>query len=282
MRIVIADDHTLFRDSLRSLLTSRGFEVVGEAREGGEAVDLARRLQVTRTRSAGTPSSVTTSRFVASETAITRAAARTTRGTATRLYVRVQRLNHSGWRSTARSWTVTTSGTRDAGGPRNVGQWSTSTPPRARERRIPERVARDACAARDVPANESGSTSSVPRVPQQPAHVPGRARPRLHERRDVHATAHADSPVPCLQEHLADRAPREPARVLDPAPRSSSRRASASRIAGGDRLRRRRGRRARAASPLASSMDGCDDATTGAPHAIASMIGIPKPSNRDG
>jgi DNA-binding NarL/FixJ family response regulator len=44
MRIVIADDHTLFRDSLRSLLTSRGFEVVGEAREGGEAVELARRL----------------------------------------------------------------------------------------------------------------------------------------------------------------------------------------------------------------------------------------------
>ncbi len=44
MRIVIADDHTLFRDSLRSLLTSRGFDVVGEAREGGEAVELARRL----------------------------------------------------------------------------------------------------------------------------------------------------------------------------------------------------------------------------------------------
>jgi DNA-binding NarL/FixJ family response regulator len=44
MRIVIADDHTLFRDSLRSLLTAHGFEVGGEAREGGEAVDLARRL----------------------------------------------------------------------------------------------------------------------------------------------------------------------------------------------------------------------------------------------
>ncbi|HSS52703.1 MAG TPA: response regulator transcription factor [Thermoanaerobaculia bacterium] len=45
MRILIADDHTLFRDSLRSLLTSQGFEVAGEAREGGEAVELARRLQ---------------------------------------------------------------------------------------------------------------------------------------------------------------------------------------------------------------------------------------------
>jgi len=45
MRILIADDHTLFRDSLRSLLTSRGFEIAGEAREGREAVELARRLQ---------------------------------------------------------------------------------------------------------------------------------------------------------------------------------------------------------------------------------------------
>jgi DNA-binding NarL/FixJ family response regulator len=45
MRIVIADDHTLFRDGLCSLLTAHGFEIVGEAREGVEAVELARRLQ---------------------------------------------------------------------------------------------------------------------------------------------------------------------------------------------------------------------------------------------
>jgi len=45
MRILIADDHTLFRDSLRSLLTSRGFEVIGEAGDGREAVDLTRSLQ---------------------------------------------------------------------------------------------------------------------------------------------------------------------------------------------------------------------------------------------
>jgi DNA-binding NarL/FixJ family response regulator len=45
MRIVIADDHTLFRDNLRSLLATRGLEVVGEARDGREAVELARRLQ---------------------------------------------------------------------------------------------------------------------------------------------------------------------------------------------------------------------------------------------
>jgi len=45
MRILIADDHTLFRESLGSLLASRGFEIVGQARDGREAVDLARRLQ---------------------------------------------------------------------------------------------------------------------------------------------------------------------------------------------------------------------------------------------
>lgn len=44
MKVLIADDHALFRDSLRSLLEARGVEVVGEARNGREAVDLARRL----------------------------------------------------------------------------------------------------------------------------------------------------------------------------------------------------------------------------------------------
>ena len=33
--ILIADDHALFRDSLRSLLSARGIDVVGEAK--GEA-----------------------------------------------------------------------------------------------------------------------------------------------------------------------------------------------------------------------------------------------------
>ena len=45
MRVLIADDHALFRDSLKSLLTARGHEVVGEARNGREAVELAKRVR---------------------------------------------------------------------------------------------------------------------------------------------------------------------------------------------------------------------------------------------
>ncbi|ACZ37594.1 response regulator [Sphaerobacter thermophilus] len=45
MRVIIADDHALFRDGLRSLLEARGVEVVAEARNGREAVELARQLR---------------------------------------------------------------------------------------------------------------------------------------------------------------------------------------------------------------------------------------------
>jgi DNA-binding NarL/FixJ family response regulator len=45
MRVLIADDHVLFRDSLRSLLESREIEVVGEASDGQQAVELARELK---------------------------------------------------------------------------------------------------------------------------------------------------------------------------------------------------------------------------------------------
>jgi DNA-binding NarL/FixJ family response regulator len=45
MRILIADDHALFRESLKSLLEARGHSVVGEARNGREAVELARQLR---------------------------------------------------------------------------------------------------------------------------------------------------------------------------------------------------------------------------------------------
>jgi DNA-binding NarL/FixJ family response regulator len=45
MRLLIADDHPLFRDGLRSLLEARGMDVVGEARNGREAIEQARRLR---------------------------------------------------------------------------------------------------------------------------------------------------------------------------------------------------------------------------------------------
>lgn len=45
MNILIADDHALFRDSLRSLLEAHGLTVLGEARNGREAVELARKLK---------------------------------------------------------------------------------------------------------------------------------------------------------------------------------------------------------------------------------------------
>ena len=45
MRILIADDHSLFRDGLRSLLVAEGHEFVGEAKNGAEAVALARDLK---------------------------------------------------------------------------------------------------------------------------------------------------------------------------------------------------------------------------------------------
>ena len=45
MRVVIVDDHAGFRASLRALLEAGGIRVVGEAAQGGGALDLVRRLQ---------------------------------------------------------------------------------------------------------------------------------------------------------------------------------------------------------------------------------------------
>ena len=45
MRILIADDHALFRDGLRSLLLTQGHTVVGEAKNGREAIALAKELK---------------------------------------------------------------------------------------------------------------------------------------------------------------------------------------------------------------------------------------------
>lgn len=45
MRLIIADDHALFRDSLENLLTSNGHEVVGVASNGRQAYDMVRRYR---------------------------------------------------------------------------------------------------------------------------------------------------------------------------------------------------------------------------------------------
>lgn len=42
MRIAIADDHALFMDGLKNLLESRGYQVIGTARNGLEALALAK------------------------------------------------------------------------------------------------------------------------------------------------------------------------------------------------------------------------------------------------
>jgi DNA-binding NarL/FixJ family response regulator len=42
--VVLADDHQIVRQGVRALLERRGFEVVGEAEDGNEAVRLATRL----------------------------------------------------------------------------------------------------------------------------------------------------------------------------------------------------------------------------------------------
>jgi DNA-binding NarL/FixJ family response regulator len=44
-RILIVDDHPLTRDALVGLLAQNGFDVVGQASGGEEAIDLARELQ---------------------------------------------------------------------------------------------------------------------------------------------------------------------------------------------------------------------------------------------
>jgi len=45
IRILLADDHKLVRQGIKSLLEEESdFEIIGEARDGHEAVDLAQRL----------------------------------------------------------------------------------------------------------------------------------------------------------------------------------------------------------------------------------------------
>lgn len=45
MRVLLADDHALFRAGIASLLSAWGMEVVGEAGDGIEALELARRTK---------------------------------------------------------------------------------------------------------------------------------------------------------------------------------------------------------------------------------------------
>ena len=44
-RILLVDDHPLTRSALAGLLTQHGFDVVGEASDGEEAIEAAARLQ---------------------------------------------------------------------------------------------------------------------------------------------------------------------------------------------------------------------------------------------
>ena len=45
MRVLLADDHALFRAGIRSLLRAWGMDVVGQAADGIEAIELTRRLR---------------------------------------------------------------------------------------------------------------------------------------------------------------------------------------------------------------------------------------------
>ena len=45
MRVLLADDHPLFLDGLRNLLSAHGIDVVGTARDGLEALEQARALR---------------------------------------------------------------------------------------------------------------------------------------------------------------------------------------------------------------------------------------------
>src|SRR5215469_5284005 len=45
MQVLLADDHPLFRDGLRGLMEAHGIDVVGEARNGREAVEQTRQLR---------------------------------------------------------------------------------------------------------------------------------------------------------------------------------------------------------------------------------------------
>src|SRR6266581_5245352 len=45
LRVLLADDHPVVREGLKSLLQRHGFQVIAEARDGREALRLVRELQ---------------------------------------------------------------------------------------------------------------------------------------------------------------------------------------------------------------------------------------------
>ena len=45
IRLMLADDHRMLREGLRRSMTDQGFDVVGEARDGEEAVRMAEEFQ---------------------------------------------------------------------------------------------------------------------------------------------------------------------------------------------------------------------------------------------
>ena len=45
MRVIIIDDHALFRDGLKGLLEQRNIDVAGMAADGNEGIDLAKQIQ---------------------------------------------------------------------------------------------------------------------------------------------------------------------------------------------------------------------------------------------
>src|SRR4029079_3973561 len=108
-----------------------------------------------------------------------------------------------------------------------------------------------------------------------------RAGLRLGERRDVDPDAHyslseSASYIACpVAVHVNGRAWSSPRQT------NSSRRATAPASAA-DQASGSSGSARRPTSPEASSSDGCDEATTGTALAIASTIGMPKPSKREG
>ena len=120
----------------------------------------------------------------------------------------------------------------------------------------------------------------VGRAEQDEVLGPACTRP-VHDDGDLERAARAVRSCPFLERgehHLRGRLPGESRTRARALPRRApSRRSSASRIASASASGSFGSARS-AAAPDASSSEGCDDATTGVPHAIASTIGMPNPS----